>query len=215
MLTSLALCALLLNIAYLFGSIPTGYLAGLYLQGIDIREQGSGSTGATNTLRTLGKKAAIAVLLIDVLKGSAAIALIKAYYSFVPLQLIPLSWKPWLVTLAGIVAVLGHSKSIWINFTGGKSVATTLGVLLAMNPVVGFGCLGVFGIVLALSKIVSISSIMGSLSITLLMLLEKEPLAYLLFGIAGGAYIVWRHKANIERLLTGTEPKIGQNLQQQ
>jgi len=215
MLTSLALCALLLLIAYLFGSIPTGYLAGLYLQGIDIREQGSGSTGATNILRTLGKKAAIAVLLIDVLKGSAAIALIQAYYSFVTPHLIPLTWKPWLVTLAGIIAVLGHSKSIWINFTGGKSVATTLGVLLAMNPVVGLGCLGVFGIVLALSKIVSISSIMGTLSITLLMVLEKEPLAYILFGIAGGAYVIFRHKTNIERLLAGTEPRIGQNLQQQ
>src|SRR4029077_4925137 len=129
-----------LAIAYLFGSTPTGYLAGKLLKGIDIRDRGSRSTGATNVLRTLGKWPALAVLLVDVLKGVAAIVFARWFYpwfSALPSATPPTSldlqtFLPWAVCLTGLAALLGHGRSIWLNFTGGKSAATGLGVLLAM-----------------------------------------------------------------------------------
>lgn len=214
MLVAVILSLLLIIIAYLLGSIPTGYLVGRYLQGIDIREHGSGGTGATNVLRTLGKGPAIAVLVIDLLKGAIAVVLVKEFYVIFPGE-IPALWQAWLVTGAAIAAVLGHSKSIWINFSGGKSVATSLGVLLVMNPWVGLGTLGSFLIMMAFSRIVSLGSITGAIAVNILMILLQQPLPYILFAGVAGLYVIVRHKANIERLLAGTEPKIGQKLQQE
>ena len=212
MVLELTWSGLLLLAAYLLGSIPTGYLAGRLLKGIDIREQGSGSTGATNVLRTLGKGPAALVLLIDALKGVAAIALINGYYALVETPAIPTTWHPWLVAAAAFAALLGHSKSIWINFTGGKSVATGLGVLLAMSWPVGLGTLGVFTVVLALSRIVSLGSISGAIAVSVLMIIMKQPLPYQLFAGAAGIYVIWRHRSNIQRILAGTEPQVGQKL---
>jgi len=214
MLLSLLFSLLLLIVAYLLGSIPTGYLAGRYLKGIDIREYGSGGTGATNILRTLGKKPAIAVLVIDLLKGAIAVFSVKWFYLLFPGE-IPALWQAWLVTIAAISAVIGHSKSIWINFSGGKSVATSLGVLLVMNPWVGLGTLGSFLIMMAFSRIVSLSSITGAIAVNIFMLLLQQPVPYLLFAGLASFYVILRHKSNIERLLAGTEPKIGQKLQQE
>lgn len=213
-----SLNGLLLLLAYLLGSIPTGYWAGKLLQGIDIREHGSRSTGATNVLRTLGKGPAAIVLLVDILKGSAAIALVQAFYAstaiqpFVPPTLNPTLWAPWMVTLAGILVLLGHSKSIFLNFTGGKSVATSLGVLLTMNWMVGIGTLSVFLVVLAISRIVSLSSIAGAIAVCGLMVLFVQPVPYLLFAVVGGFYVILRHRANIQRLLSGTEPRLGEKM---
>ncbi len=214
----LTLNILLLLSAYLLGSLATGYWAGRWLKGIDIREHGSGSTGATNVLRTLGTGPGVVVLLIDVLKGAAAIALVNWFYtselgrSLIPNSTEPALWFPWMVTLAGIAALLGHSKSIFLNFTGGKSVATSLGVLLAMNWLVGMGTFGVFLLMLAITRIVSISSISGAIAVPGLMLATHQPLPYVLFGLAGGLYVIVRHRANIQRLLQGTEPRLGQKL---
>jgi len=154
-----------LAIAYLFGSTPTGYLAGKLLKGIDIREHGSKSIGATNVLRTLGKWPALVVLLVDVLKGAAAIVFARWFFPWFyalpsvtpPTALDLQTWVPWAVGLAGLAVLMGHSRSFWLNFTGGKSAATGLGVLLAMSWPVGLGAATVFGVVLAIFRIVSLS----------------------------------------------------------
>jgi acyl phosphate:glycerol-3-phosphate acyltransferase len=207
--------AALLLAAYLLGSFPTGFLLGKWLKGIDIRTQGSGSTGATNVLRTLGKGPGIVVLLIDVLKGAAAIALIQFVYqsslpwlSSAPSN--PTQWFPWMVVLSGLAAVLGHSKSIWLGFSGGKSVAAGLGILLALNWQVGLMTFGIFGLVLAIFRIVSLSSICGAIAVPLLMLGLHLPLAYVLLGLVGGLYVVLRHRTNMQRIFAGTEPRLGQ-----
>ncbi len=214
----LTLCGVIVLLAYLLGSFPTGYIAVKQLKGIDIREVGSGSTGATNVLRTLGKGPGAFVLVLDSLKGVLAIALVHWLFNFAPSQnFIPLTvdaklWQPWLVTMAGLAAILGHSKSIFLGFTGGKSVAISLGILLAMNWQVGLATAGVFAVVVAISRIVSLSSIAGAIAVSIVMLLLHQPLPYILFAIAGGLYVIFRHRSNIERIIAGTEPKIGQNL---
>lgn len=211
--------AIALCIAYLFGSIPTGYLAGRLLKGIDIREHGSKSTGATNVLRTLGKGPAVAVLLIDLLKGVATVLFVRWFYSLetiaasAPTALDLSTWVAWVITLAAIMAVLGHSLSVWIQFTGGKSAATGLGLLLAMCWPVGLGTAIAFLVILALFRIVSLSSIAAVITAMVLMAVFQQPLAFQLAAIAGGLYVIWRHKANVQRLLAGTEPRIGQKHQ--
>ncbi len=203
-----------LAIGYLVGSTPTGYLAGKLLKGIDIREHGSKSTGATNVLRTLGKWPALVVLLVDLLKGVAAIVLVRWLYPWMVTVTSPTApelqtWLPWAVCLAGLGALLGHSRSLWLNFTGGKSAATGLGVLLAMSWPVGLAAAAVFGVVLALFRIVSLGSMLAALTAIALICALEQPLAYRLLVIAGGVYVIVRHRANIQRLLAGTEPRLG------
>ncbi|MDZ4381359.1 MAG: glycerol-3-phosphate 1-O-acyltransferase PlsY [Parvibaculum sp.] len=206
-----------LAISYLFGSMPTGYLAGRLLKGIDIREHGSKSVGATNVLRTLGKWPALAVFLIDVLKGAGAIVFALWFYPFLyasPFIAPPAAFDlptslPWAVSLAGLAALLGHSRSIWLGFVGGKSVATGLGLLLAMAWPVGMGGLAAFAAVLIVFRIVSLGSIAAALTAIALICGLEQPLAYRLLVIAGGIYVIVRHRANIQRLLAGTEPRLG------
>ncbi len=205
------LCSAVLILAYFLGSIPTGYIAARLIKGIDIREHGSGSTGATNVLRTLGKGPGVLVLLIDMLKGVLAIALVNWFFTLPVSVNYPIGFA-WLVALAGLAAILGHSKSIWLGFTGGKSVATSLGVLLAMSWQVALSTVAVFATVLALSRIVSLSSIAGAIAVYGFMLFLHQPLPYQLFALAGGLYVILRHRSNIERLLAGTEPRLGQKL---
>ena len=209
-----------LAIAYLLGSTPTGYLAGKLLRGIDIREHGSNSTGATNVLRTLGKWPALVVLLVDVLKGAAAIIFARWFYPWLatwpsiapPLDL--QTFIPWAVCLAGLAVLLGHSLSIWLNFTGGKSAATGLGLLLAMSWPVGLGAAAAFGVVLAVFRMVSLASMLAAVTAIALVCSLEQPLPYRILVIAGGIYVIVRHRANIQRLLAGTEPRLGQSSQQ-
>jgi glycerol-3-phosphate acyltransferase PlsY len=189
------------------------------LRGIDIREHGSKSTGATNVLRTLGKWPALVVLLVDVAKGAAAVLFARWLSVWLlaqpaistPGALVPQDLEACAVFLAGLAALLGHGRSVWLNFTGSKSAATGLGVLLAMSPVVGLDAALVFGVVLATSRIVSLSSILAAFAAIALVLSLEQPLPYRLLVIAGGIYVIMRHAANIQRLLAGREPKLGQN----
>jgi glycerol-3-phosphate acyltransferase PlsY len=188
------------------------------LKGIDIRDIGSGSTGATNVLRTLGKGPGAFVLFVDSLKGVAAIFLIYWLFAFAGNQeIIPPEvniniWQAWMVILAGSLAILGHSKSIFLGFTGGKSVATSLGILLAMNWQVGLATLAVFTVVVLISRIVSLSSILGAVSVPISMTILHLPIPYILFAVIGGLYVIFRHKANIVRIIEGTETKLGQGV---
>lgn len=208
-----------LAIAYLFGSIPTGYLAGKLLKGIDIREHGSKSIGAKNVLRTLGKWPGLAVLLVDVLKGAGAIVFARWFYPWLyesPFVTLPTALDlqtmvSWAVCMSGIAVLLGHSRSIWLNFAGGKSIATGLGVLLAISWPVALGALMVFGIAVAIFRIVSLGSMLAALTAIAIICGVEQPLSYRLLVIAGGIYVIVRHRANIQRLLAGTEPRLGQS----
>jgi glycerol-3-phosphate acyltransferase PlsY len=204
-----------LAVAYLLGSIPTGYLAGRLLKGIDIRQHGSKSTGATNVLRILGKGPAAVVLAIDVLKGVAAIRFADWFCAVltqgVPDGLPSLAfWMSWIVAAAGLAVLIGHGRSVWLGFSGGKSAATGLGVLLALAWPVGLGAAAVFGGVLAVSRIVSLGSILAALTALLLGIALNLPVPYLMLLATGGIYVIVRHRANIARLLNGTEPRLGQ-----
>jgi acyl phosphate:glycerol-3-phosphate acyltransferase len=201
---------------YLLGSIPAGYLAGHWLQRVDIRTLGSGSTGATNVLRQFGKGPALVVFLVDVLKGTAAVLLAKALLQ--PLgadtgtDWISDSW----VVGAGLAALAGHIWPVWLGWRGGKAVATALGMLLGLTWPVGLACFGVFLTVLSASRIVSLSSVVAAISLPLLMLgwFHDHGMGlrwpYLVLALLTSTLVIWRHRSNLQRLLAGSEPKLGQ-----
>lgn len=193
--------------AYLLGSTPTGYWAGRLLKGIDIRQHGSKSTGATNVLRILGWAPALVVLMVDVLKGAAAVLLMRWV---LPDNADLPNALPWAVCLAGLAALLGHGRSIWLDFTGGKSAATGLGVLLAMSWPVGLGAAAIFAAIVATTRLVSLGSMLAALTAVALVCGLEQPWAYRLLVIVGSLYVIARHRANIGRLLAGTEPRLGQ-----
>ena len=188
-------------LGYLLGSFPSGYLAGRWCAGVDIRQLGSGSTGATNVLRQVGKGPALVVFLVDVFKGSAAVILARA--------LLGAGAYGWLVA-AGLAALAGHIWPIWLGGKGGKAVATGFGMLLGLVPAVGLACLGVFLTSLALSRIVSISSVLAASALPLLMAGAGAPGAYLGLGVVAAVMVIWRHRSNLSRLLKGEEPRLGQ-----
>jgi len=199
-----------LLIGYLLGSIPTGYLVTRAVKGVDIRDYGSGNTGATNVLRVAGKGAGIAVLLIDISKGFLAVfiahLLLTSTFADLPQWLDTI---PWWMTGAALLALVGHSRSVWLNWTGGKSAATGFGVLLALYWPTALGAVGVFALTLGLFRIVSLGSIMAAIAAVILMVALQQPLPYSLLAIAGSLYVILRHRANIQRLLAGTEPRLG------
>jgi acyl phosphate:glycerol-3-phosphate acyltransferase len=197
---------LLLFAGYLLGSIPSGYLAGRWWRGIDIRQEGSGSTGATNVLRVVGKGPALLVFAVDVLKGTAAVLLAQAV----------LPGSDVLAVAAGLAALAGHSWPLWLGWRGGKVVATALGMLLGLAWPVGLACFGIFLTVLTLSRIVSLSSVVAALALPLLMLgwFGDQGLGlrwpYLALALLTSTLVIWRHRSNLTRLLAGTEPRLGQ-----
>ncbi|SEB14014.1 glycerol-3-phosphate acyltransferase PlsY [Thalassobacillus cyri] len=182
-------------IAYLLGSIPSGLLVGKLGYGIDIREHGSGNLGGTNTFRVLGKKAGLFVTIADILKGTLATVLAVI---FTP-DINPL--------IIGIVAVIGHMYPIFAGFRGGKAVATSGGVILGVNPLVFGIMIATFFVMLYLTKYVSLSSmITGVVSMTVSFFLGDLGLFIVITLLT--LFVIYRHRANIKRILNKTEPKI-------
>ena len=187
-------------IAYIIGSIPTGYLIVKHFKGEDIRKIGSGSTGATNVKRVMGKKWFFITLFLDMMKGMIPVLL--AYHfttAFMGIGLLPV--------LAAIAVLLGHSKSIFLDFTGGKSVASGVGTILALNWVAAlvFGLLWV--VITKASKYVSLGSIIAIWSTPVTMFLMDSPVAYIVYAVVGAIYITYLHRENVQRLIKGVENK--------
>ncbi|MGE6752672.1 glycerol-3-phosphate 1-O-acyltransferase PlsY [Rossellomorea sp. NPDC071047] len=187
--------ALILLLAYLLGSIPSGLLIGKTFYGKDIREHGSGNLGGTNTFRTLGVKAGMIVTIMDILKGTVATLLPLLFESDVHML------------LAGVFAVIGHMYPVFANFRGGKAVATSAGVLLGYNYILFLILLAVFFVCLYATKYVSLSSMIAAvLAFTYSIFTGDIPLI-IVVGILT-IFVVYRHRANIVRIKNKTEPKI-------
>jgi glycerol-3-phosphate acyltransferase PlsY len=190
-------------LAYIIGSFPTGYLLVKAAKGEDIRQIGSGSTGATNVKRVLGTKAYIFVMVVDALKGFLPVLGAKALEA----KLGSLSSVHLLPVLVSIAVILGHSKSVFLNFTGGKSVASGVGTILGLNPFVGLATIVLWGGLVYFTKIVSISSMIAVLLTPVWMYIMLQPLSYVLYCLIGALYIVYLHRENIQRLIAGSENK--------
>ncbi|MBK4203154.1 glycerol-3-phosphate 1-O-acyltransferase PlsY [Bacillus spizizenii] len=189
------LIALLIILAYLIGSIPSGLIIGKLAKGIDIREHGSGNLGATNAFRTLGVKAGSIVIAGDILKGTLATAL--PFLMHVDIH--PL--------LAGVFAVLGHVFPVFAKFKGGKAVATSGGVLLFYAPLLFITMVAVFFIFLYLTKFVSLSSMLTGIYTVIYSLFVHDK--YLLIVVTLlTIFVIYRHRANIKRIINKTEPKV-------
>ena len=189
--------------AYLLGNISTSYIVAKRLAGVDIRTQGSGNAGSTNVLRTLGKKAGALTFIGDVLKGLIAVLIARIIAYGANLDDTTCAY------IAVVAVVLGHNYPVFLGFKGGKGVATSLGSMLGMNPLVALLCLGFFIIIVAITKYVSLGSILGiGLSPVIMMINHnnKGVLVTLFLTIS----VVITHKENIKRLLNGTERKLGQ-----
>ncbi|MBS4007267.1 MAG: glycerol-3-phosphate 1-O-acyltransferase PlsY [Clostridium sp.] len=184
--------------AYLIGSLSFGLMAGKLLRGIDIRQYGSGNTGSTNIQRTLGTVPAIIVLLLDVGKGLAAVLLARA-----------LTGAPGVEMLAGVLSVLGHNWPLFHRFKGGRGIATSIGVLMGLSWQVLTIAVAVGMFIIAVTRYVSLGSIIGMLLVPILMLFFDLPTLHILFGAVLAVFAVWRHRQNISRLLAGTENKLG------
>lgn len=202
-----AIIILVVFIAYLIGSIPTGYILVKALKGIDIRTVGSGSTGATNVKRVLGTKYFVIVMLLDMLKGLipvVALGIICTQTTLIP-DVLPVDI---LCILAGIALVVGHSKSIYLKFSGGKSVAISVGILLGLSWKTALCAIIVWIIIVYFTKYVSLGSIIASFTTPLCMWLFNEPLSYFIFTLMIAFYVsLYLHRENIKRLIEGTENK--------
>jgi glycerol-3-phosphate acyltransferase PlsY len=204
---------LIIVVAYFLGSIPTGYLAAR-AKGIDIRTVGSGNIGATNAMRVLGKPAGIAVLLVDALKGFAAVAWVCP----VVLKLFndPTADVETLHIIAGIAAVLGHNFTCWLKFKGGKGIATTGGAYLALAWPAVVIALAAFILAVLLTRYVSIGSIAAAVALpAAVWCLPEHNLLLGLVTTALGVMAIYKHRSNIKRLMAGTESRIGQKPEMQ
>ncbi len=195
---------------YLLGSIPTGYLVGRAC-GIDVREAGSGNIGATNVFRLLGKTAGTGVLLVDALKGYAASGFLATWIgAWIALPSEPAdSLRETLAIVAGIAAILGHNFTCWLRFRGGKGIATSAGVLLALVPQALAVCLLVWAGVFAASRYVSVASITAAFCLPFVVALLKGSVAMISVTGAMAAMAIVKHRANIRRLLDGIEHRVG------
>ena len=182
-------------LAYLIGSIPSGLIIGKTLFNTDVRQYGSKNIGATNTYRVIGLKAALPVFLCDALKGAAGVVLLSSY-------------GPMYMILGGILAMMGHNWSIFLGFKGGRGVATGLGVLIALSPLVALIAFLVWGVIVYFTKLVSLGSIIAAALVPILMYFTGESYWFVGFGALAALFVIVRHWDNIKRLLAGNELKV-------
>lgn len=186
-------------LSYFIGNITSAYFVAKWMANIDIRNYGSKNAGATNILRTLGWKAALLTLFLDLLKGIVAVKL--GFWLSGGNSLIPL--------LCGIAVVAGHNWPIILGFKGGKGIATSLGVILTISPLISLITILIGAVIIIITRYVSLASISGAFVYPMLMLIFGKPVEEVLFAIVLGIMAIIKHKQNIERLLMGTESKIG------
>lgn len=196
--------AVALAMCYFIGSIPFGLIIGKIIKGIDIREYGSGNIGASNVLRILGPGPAFAALALDVAKGWGAVAICSS-----------MGLSCWLVVCGALLSVFGHTFSVFLKFKGGKGVATSLGVIIGLDPVIAATAFVLWLMIVGVTRYISVASIIASISVPLQMVFwhsRNVPAAFqILAGIAAAAIVI-KHSSNMKRLLNGNESKIGQKV---
>lgn len=195
---------------YLLGAAPFGWLIAKLLKGIDIREVGSGNIGATNVYRTLGPGPGIAVFVLDTLKGLVAVVICEQ-----------IGLTDWQVVVGALLAFIGHSYSVFLGFKGGKAVATSLGVIIGLSPPVAAISFTLWLLMLAVTRYVSVASIIAAISVPALMFavgqmgIEDPPPSYKILGLLAALGILIKHKSNVGRLMAGTEPRVGKKPEQE
>jgi acyl phosphate:glycerol-3-phosphate acyltransferase len=196
----------LIILAYLIGSIPSSLIVSRSQFNIDIRDYGSGNAGATNTFRVLGSKWGTLVMIMDMLKGLIAVKLSLLLPYYIDNEFERTNFQIGL----GLAAVLGHIFPIWAEFRGGKGVATLFGLIISISPWTALSCVGVFLLVLYLTRFVSLSSILASMAfpVFILVVFNVDNMAYRIFAIAVALLVVMTHQKNIGRLLSGSESKV-------
>jgi len=209
-------CLLVALVGYLLGSIPTGYLVAR-ARGVDIRAAGSGNIGATNVFRILGKPAGIGVLLVDALKGFGAAALVWNYYQELN-KLLPRFFPDGVTAfpdvrlnyaiLAGAAAVIGHNYTCWLGFKGGKGIATSAGVFVALAPLAAGIASGVWVLLFAVTRFVSVASIAAAVALPTAVWVTNDSSCLGVVTTALAALAIYKHRANIQRLIKGTENRI-------
>ena len=190
--------------SYLLGSIPTGYLFGRALKGIDIRKHGSGNVGATNVFRVVGKIPGVIVLFLDALKGFAAVALAAGfiYNTNVPINI------EWFCIIAALSSVIGHNWTIFLGFKGGKGIAVSTGALTALMHKVAGACFVVWLLVFLITHIVSISSIAASIALPIFAWVFDSPTELKILSVILCIISIYKHKSNIKRILKGEEKRL-------
>jgi len=191
--------AILLILSYFLGAIPFGLIIGKAWRGIDIRDHGSGNIGATNVFRTLGPGPGTVVFVADVLKGLMPVVAAK--------QIAP--GIGWLPVAAGMSSILGHTLSVFLKFKGGKGVATSLGVAIGLTPIIAAIAFGLWVAIFAVTRYVSVASMLACIGVPVMMWATDCPLEYRLFGMLVGAYVIVKHRSNIVRLIQGKENRFG------
>ncbi len=189
-------------LCYFLGSLPFGLWTGKITKGIDIRDFGSGNIGASNVLRTLGIGPALVVFALDTAKGFFAVVICRQ-----------MGLSDYLIVAGSLLSVLGHTFSVFLRFRGGKGVATSLGVIIGLSPIIAGVAFGIWLVILGLTRIISIASLAASISVPLQMYFWKSmdtPRVFFWLAAVAATAIVIRHASNMRRLLNGTEPKIGQ-----
>ncbi len=192
------------GLSYVIGSIPTAYIFGKLMKGIDIRQHGSGNVGATNAFRVLGKGPGTAVLILDIIKGIIPVVFVAGFLDASVTGRI----------IAAVAAVCGHNWTCFLSFKGGKGIATTLGVLIGLTVVIPQAriavllCVGVWLAVFLLTRIVSISSLVAAVCLPVVMVLFNAPTSMVILSIVFCVFIVIRHRPNVHRLLSGQEPRV-------